>query len=220
MITNPTPQRSLRGHRPARPTARVANTEAHHTALAARLTPRDRWIIRMLHEHRVLTAHQIGDMAFPSYRSGRLRLRELYQWSVLDRFQPFITVGSAPMHYVLAPAGATALAAEHGLDPTDLGYRHDRAHAIAHSLHLAHTLGVADWFTALTTNHETSGGGRMAAWRAGVLPGEARSAAARALPVRVFSRASCPRRRRPAPQVPVGAQARPSWHTGPCRTAR
>lgn len=151
MITNPTRQRSLRGHRPTRPTARVANSQEHQAALAARLTPRDRWIIRMLHEHRVLTAHQIGDMAFPSYRSGRLRLRELYQWSVIDRFQPFISLGTSPMHYVLAPAGAAVLAAEDGRDVKDLGYRHDRAHGIAHSLRLAHTVGVGDWFSALVT---------------------------------------------------------------------
>lgn len=158
MITNPTRQRSLRGHRPSRPTPRLANTQDHQAALAARLTPRDRWIIRMLHEHRVLTAHQIGDMAFPSYRSGRLRLRELYQWSVLDRFQPFISVGTTPMHYVLAPAGAAVLAAEDGLDIKQLGYRHDRAFGIAHSLRLAHTVGVNEWFAALVTTatHHTT----------------------------------------------------------------
>jgi hypothetical protein len=116
MITNPTRQRTLRGHRPARPTPRTANSPDHQATLAARLTPRDRWIIRMLHEHRVLTSNQITALAFPSFRSGRQRLHELYCWSVLDRFQPFITLGSAPMHYVLAPAGAAVLAAEHGLD--------------------------------------------------------------------------------------------------------
>ncbi|MGH3833497.1 MAG: replication-relaxation family protein [Pseudonocardiaceae bacterium] len=152
MITNPTQQRTLRGHRPARPTPRAANSTDHQATLAARLTPRDRWITRMLHEHRVLTSSQITALAFPSPRSGRQRLRELYQWSVVDRFQPFITLGTAPMHYVLAPAGASALAAEVGLDVKDLGYRHDRAFAISHNLRLAHTIGVNDWFTALITH--------------------------------------------------------------------
>jgi hypothetical protein len=31
----------------------------------------------------------------------------------------------------------------------ELGYRHDRAFGVAHSLRLAHTVGVAEWFTAL-----------------------------------------------------------------------
>lgn len=149
MITNPTRQRALRGHKATRPTVRVANSSEHQAVLAWRLTPRDRWIIRMLHEHRVLTAHQITALAFPSFRSGRMRLRELFQWSVVDRFQPFISVGTAPMHYVLAPAGAAVLAAEDGLEVKDLGYRHDRAFGVAHSLRLAHIIGVNEWFTAL-----------------------------------------------------------------------
>jgi hypothetical protein len=149
MITNPVRQRSLRGHKPARPTPRAANTADHQALLAWRLTPRDRWIIRMIHEHRVLTAHQITALAFPSFRSGRMRLRELFQWGVVDRFQPFVSVGTAPMHYVLAPAGAAVLAAEDGLDVKELGYRHDRAFGVAHSLRLAHTVGVNEWFTAL-----------------------------------------------------------------------
>ena len=149
MITNPTRQRVLRGHQPTRPTPRAVNSAEHRAVLAARLTDRDRWIIRMLHEHRVLTSHQITALAFPSYRSARQRLRELFCWSVLDRFQPFISVGTAPLHYVLAPAGAAVLAAEDGLEVKDLGYRHDRAFGIAHSLRLAHTIGVNEWFTAL-----------------------------------------------------------------------
>lgn len=149
MITKPTRQRTLRGHRPIRPTPRAATTAEHQAVLAWRLTPRDRWIGRMLWEHRVLTAHQITALAFPSFRSGRQRLRELYTWGVVDRFQPFVTVGTAPMHYVLAPAGAAVLAAEDGLDVKELGYRHDRVFGIAHSLRLAHTVGTNNWFTAL-----------------------------------------------------------------------
>jgi hypothetical protein len=149
MITNPTRQRALRGHKPIRPHSRAANTAEHQAVLAWRLTPRDKWITRMLWEHRVLTSHQITALAFPSFRSGRQRLRELYLWGVVDRFQPFITLGTAPMHYVLAPAGAAVLAAENGIDVKEMGYRHDRVFGIAHSLRLAHTVGVNEWFTAL-----------------------------------------------------------------------
>jgi hypothetical protein len=167
MITNPTRQRTLRGHKATRPTPRAANNADHQAVLAGRLTPRDRWIIRMLHEHRVLTSHQITALAFPSFRSGRMRLRELFQWGVVDRFQPFITTGTAPMHYILAPAGATVLAAEDGLDVKELGYRHDRAFGIAHSLRLAHTVGVAEWFTALVDHarhSETAAHSTLGAW--------------------------------------------------------
>ncbi|MBW4717349.1 replication-relaxation family protein [Saccharothrix obliqua] len=149
MITDPTRQRALRGHTPARPTPRAASSADHLAMLARRLTPRDRWICRMLWEHRVLTSHQITALAFPSFRSGRQRLRELHGWGVVDRFRPLVATGTAPMHYVLAPAGATVLAAENGVDVKDFGYRHERAFGIAHSLRLAHTVGVNEWFTAL-----------------------------------------------------------------------
>lgn len=164
MLAAPTPQRRHRAPNPARPAPRVANSAAHQAVLSTRLTPRDRWIISMLWEHRVLTSEQITSVAFPSYRSGRQRLRELFLWSVVDRFQPFTPTGSAPMHYVLAPAGAAALAAQHGFEVKDLGYRHDRAVGIAHSLRLAHTVGVNEWFVALIADAQRGGAFTVDAW--------------------------------------------------------
>ncbi len=168
MITDPVRQRDLRGNAPALSSRRATgqrarNTAEHQAELAPRLTPRDHWILAMVHEHRVLTASQITDMAFPSFRSGRQRLRELYLWGVLDRFQPYQAVGSSPMHYVLGPAGAAVLAAVHGIDPRELGYRHDRAFGIAHNLRLAHTVGVNEWFAALVTaaHHPDRNDGHM-----------------------------------------------------------
>src|SRR5437763_17161462 len=106
MITNSTRQRSLRGHKRTRPTPRAANTADHQGVLAWRLTPRDRWISRMIHEHRVLTAHQITALAFPSFRSGRMRRREGFRWGVGDRVQPSVSRPTAPAHNGLPPAGA------------------------------------------------------------------------------------------------------------------
>ena len=111
MSSYPAPQRQLRGHRPARPSDRAALTGEHHAYLAAHLTPRDRWLARVLAEHRVLTAGQIAQLAFASTRTANRRLLSLYRWRVVDRFQPYLTSGSAPMHYVLDTAGAAALAA-------------------------------------------------------------------------------------------------------------
>src|SRR6201999_2997099 len=88
-ISNPTPQRHLRAHRADRLTDRAALTTDHHTTLAGRLTPRDRWLVRMLHEHRVLTSTQLTQLAFTDTRLANRRLRELYQHRVVDRFQPF-----------------------------------------------------------------------------------------------------------------------------------
>ncbi len=151
MTSHPAPQRQLRGHRPPRPSDRAALTSEHHAYLAAHLTPRDRWLARVLHEHRVLTGPQITQLAFTSPRVANRRLQLLYRWRVVDRFQPYLTTGSAPMHYVLDTAGAATLAAEDDLDVSTktLGYRHDRAIQIAHSLRLAHTIGANGFFTAL-----------------------------------------------------------------------
>lgn len=165
MITNPTPQRALRGHMPARPTARAATTAEHHARLAAHLTPRDRWLAHLCLEHRVFTTHQIVQLAFPTQRAANLRLRQLFCWRFLDRFQPFLTVGTAPMHYVLDIAGAHALAHAHDLEPRVLGYRHATAIGIAHSLQLAHTVGTNGFFTALVAaGRHPAAPGRLTTW--------------------------------------------------------
>ncbi|WP_433524069.1 replication-relaxation family protein [Nocardia pseudovaccinii] len=127
------------------------------------LTGRDRWILRMLHEHRVLTTGQLAELAFPTPKIARRRLAILHDYRVLDRFRPLRTRGSAPSHWTLAPAGATVLAAEAATSVRELGYNHQQTLAIAHSLHLTHTLGVNQWFTTLTTHHH-DGDGRVVAW--------------------------------------------------------
>lgn len=164
MITNPTPQRALRAHRPPRLSPRTAATAENLARLAPRLTARDRWLTRMLHEHKVLTSAQIAAMAWPSLRSANARLRELFTWRVIDRFQPYAAIGTAPMHYVLDAAGAAILAHEDGLDPRDLGYRHERAIGIAHSLRLAHTVGTNEFFTTLIADARRAGNRRLTTW--------------------------------------------------------
>jgi len=118
-------------------------------ALAGRLTDRDRQLCRLLHEHRVLTTPQLVDLAFPSRNAAEHRLAILHQLGVVDRFRPHHTPGSAPYHYVLGPLGAALLAAHADQDPSRLGYRRDRALALAHFQRLAHLLGVNGFFAAL-----------------------------------------------------------------------
>lgn len=149
MITNPPNQRELRGHMPQRVTTRAAAGAEHHADLARHLQPRDLWLAQMLHEHKVLTSQQIAALAWPSIRAANLRLLPLYRWRLVDRFQPFVTSGAAPMHYLLDTAGAVAVAHEAGLDLKDLGFRRDREMGRARSLRLAHTIGVNGVFAAL-----------------------------------------------------------------------
>jgi hypothetical protein len=122
---------------------------ARLAALAGRVTDRDRALCRLLHEHRVLTTGQLTDLAFPSRNAAEHRLAVLHQLGVVDRFRPRHRPGSAPYHYVLGPLGAALLAAEADQDPAELGYRRDRALALAHSQRLSHLLGVNSFFSAL-----------------------------------------------------------------------
>jgi hypothetical protein len=136
---------------PGRPraTGRLARSPQLAAALAARLTARDRWLLRMLHEHRVLTTTQITQLAFGTTRAATARMTVLYQYRAVDRFQPLAPTGSSPLHFVLDEAGAMLLAAEDGITPAELGYRRDRSLAIALSPRLAHDTGANGIFTHL-----------------------------------------------------------------------
>ncbi|MGI8335234.1 replication-relaxation family protein [Actinomadura scrupuli] len=134
--------RRIRGTRPRVSPELIAD-------LAHRLTGRDRAVLELVWEHRVLTTHQITEIVFHNPHKARHRLLELKQLSALARFQPWAPVGSEPMHWVLGPAGAHILAAQRGIDVTELGYRHDTTLAISHSVKLAHQVGVNDFFAKL-----------------------------------------------------------------------
>jgi hypothetical protein len=117
--------------------------------LAARLTPRDRQLCRLLAEHRVLTSHQLADIAFNHLDTAEDRLRTLTTLGVLDRFRPRCDTGSAPYHYVLGPLGAAVVAAEQGTQVGDLGYRRAATVAIAHHRRLPELVRVNGFFAAL-----------------------------------------------------------------------
>jgi hypothetical protein len=134
------------------------------TQLAARVTPRDRWLLRMLAEHRVLTSIQIAQLAYGAAGTARHRLLTLWRLRAIDRAQPFTATGSAPMHYVLGDAGAALLAAEQGLTAAEAGYRRDLALAIFASPQLAHATGTNGVMTALAAAARTRPGSALAVW--------------------------------------------------------
>lgn len=152
--------------RPAGPgPARLAVTAGLLAAVAGRLTGRDRWLLEMLHEHRVLTTTQITDLAFGTTRAATARMLTLHRYQLVDRFRPLAPAGSAPWHFVLGPAGAHVLAARYAVTPAQLGYRRDRALAVALSPRLGHDTGVAGFFTALAAAARRSpGNAQLAAW--------------------------------------------------------
>ncbi|HVA61357.1 MAG TPA: replication-relaxation family protein [Mycobacteriales bacterium] len=144
--------------------ARSKVDDAALLALAGRLTDRDRLLVELLAQHRVFTTDQVSDLAFGSVRRAEARLAQLYQLRVVDRFRPRRYAGSAPLHWLLDAAGAAVVAADRGVLPTELGWRHDKGLALAGSQHLAHLVGVNGVFTALVRTSRHTTGCQLATW--------------------------------------------------------
>lgn len=75
----------------------------------AHLTERDRLLVRLVGEHRVLTTDQLTAVGFANLTTARHRLSVLVRIGLLRRFRPHPPAGSAPWHYVLGPVGAALL---------------------------------------------------------------------------------------------------------------
>ena len=111
--------------------------------LASRLTERDRVLIRLVYEHRVLTTAQVCDIGFDSLRKAQLRMNVLYELRVVDRFRPFRgpNLPAQPYHWVLDEAGAAVIAAEREVDRRDLRWRRERELALGTRATLRHRVG-------------------------------------------------------------------------------
>ncbi|MBR8741439.1 hypothetical protein DSY14_06820 [Nocardiopsis sp. MG754419] len=133
--------------------------------LAPRITPRDREILAGLYAHHVMTTGQLHRLHFPAAggRRCRERLLQLHRYDLLDRFRPFPGRHVAD-RWVLAPLGAALVAEQQGLQPQELGFRHDRVLARAHSAQLQHTLGLVECLIATTQAAREREDARLAIW--------------------------------------------------------
>jgi hypothetical protein len=131
-------------------------------AAACHLTERDRYLVRLTGQHRVLTTDQLCALGFDSIITARHRLGVLVSLGVLRRFRPSREVGSAPWHYLLGPVGAALLGAE---DRDDRRWVPqvcaDRQLALERSQQLAHLTG-RNWFFVALARHARHGGGAAA----------------------------------------------------------
>lgn len=120
-------------------------------AVASQLTDRDRLVLRTLSTHRVLTTHQIADLAFNNGITARHRMQKLVNVGVVDSFRPRADRGSQPLHFVLTATGATAVAVDTGEDVrlAVRRARRDRTLGVASASRLRHLLGVNGFHTAL-----------------------------------------------------------------------
>jgi hypothetical protein len=129
-----------------------------------RLTERDRYLCRLIEDHRVLTTAQVADVGFTGERRARMRLGELYALDLLDRFRPRSAGNPAAFHWVLGPLGAALVAAEHGIDLADLDWRRGLVHDLAASQRLNHLVGLNGFFTALLRTTRTRPGCQLVEW--------------------------------------------------------
>jgi hypothetical protein len=143
----------------------IVNADLLRT-LPGRLTDRDRYIIRLLGEHTVLTSNQIGDIGFTNQRVAERRMQQLYRLRVVDRVRPIWRPGTAPYHWLLDEAGAVVLAADRGIQVRDLGWNRRRVlDSIMSGQRLAHLVGVNGFFTALIrTARGSDSQQRLAKW--------------------------------------------------------
>src|SRR6266540_2510621 len=127
---------------------------------AWRLTDRDRQIALDCYEHRVLTTEQLRRLHFVAARTARERLQELRQLRLLISFRPQRQPGqgSSPHHWVLDEAGALIVAAELGLERSELRWQAATALAIAASSKLAHQLAVNEFCSRLAADANAAGG--------------------------------------------------------------
>jgi hypothetical protein len=118
-------------------------------AASPHVTERDRRLVRLVAEHRVLTTDQLAALGFANITTAAPAAL-LTGLKVLRRFRPHPETGSAPWHYLLGPVGAALLGAE---DRDEKKWapqvRADRQLALERSRLLAHMTGRNWFFIAL-----------------------------------------------------------------------
>lgn len=149
-------------------TSRSAPTGARLTASVVageltRLTPRDRLLLDLLDQHKTLTTDQITTLAFTSVARARIRLGQLRDRDILDRFRHYQRPGSQSWRWCLGPTGAAILAAGRGDTLPRPAAVRDTTARLAMSPTLPHLLAVNGFFVALT-GHARTHGGRLTRW--------------------------------------------------------
>ncbi len=133
-------------------------------SVLGRITERDRALCRLLDDHRVLTSPPVTDAFFSGERRARTWLLELYELDILERFRIRTMGNSGPFHWLLGPLGAALVAAEAGIDVTDLDWRQGLVNDLAASQRLGHLTGINGFFTSLMGSERTGNDGRLEEW--------------------------------------------------------
>nr|WP_279580599.1 replication-relaxation family protein [Fodinicola feengrottensis] len=105
-----------------------------------------------MHDHRVLTTHQVRAALFGSPTTARMRLNRLRRAGLITRFRWHPgTGGSQPWHYTIDDAGAALIAAERELVLASGNALRVRRAVLAASPQLAHRVGANEFFSSSCT---------------------------------------------------------------------
>jgi hypothetical protein len=131
------------------------------------LQARDRALLGLLGEHRVLTTTQIAGALFSSLRMCQHRLRQLDALELVDRFgrpRSRRHGGSRPAHWTLGRLGLDLHAAAEGAAFTSARVARQTVAALAESPRLEHLLGVNGFFTDLLAHARTDPDAALVRW--------------------------------------------------------
>lgn len=158
------PESRLLGHsgKPVIQFRRVSVADA--LAEQRQLTLRDRRVLALLAEHRVLTADQLTRLVFDNPTSARHRLTRLTDRGVLARFRHYQRPGSQAWRYVLGTLGAMLHAATTGATLPAPSRVAERALSLSASPRLGHLLAVNEFFVSLAHHARTHPGATLAQW--------------------------------------------------------
>jgi hypothetical protein len=124
-------------------------------------------IVRAVWRLSVFTSDQLASMFFETRKRGLVRLRDLYDMGVLDRFRPYREGwGSAPYHYVLGREGAAMAAAWTGedVDKAVRRYRGAFGVALGRPAVLARSVAVSGFYARLVAASRANPRCRVLDW--------------------------------------------------------
>ncbi len=118
-----------------------------------RLVDRDRRLLALLAEHKVLTTNQIAAIEFLSVRRAQDRLRHLRELGVVFAFrESYLRGGTSQTRYALGYLGARLIAAQRAVKPPSPKAYTESLERLVLWPKLDHQLGVNDFFCALAAH--------------------------------------------------------------------
>ncbi|MFI6868970.1 replication-relaxation family protein [Nocardia sp. NPDC050406] len=128
-----------------------------------RLLDRDRRLLSLLAEHKVLTTDQIAALEFASVRRAQDRLRKLREMGMLFAFRESLEGGgTSQTRHALGYPGARLIAAQRAQKPPTPAAYALSLERLACSPTLGHRLGVNDFFCTLAAHRNPARHHRLA----------------------------------------------------------